>query len=438
MSQQGRLRDISDDFQTLTGNSGGAVSPDGAGTINVIGTAGTTVTGNPGTNTLTIDASGSVVATTYEANQGTATATGNILKILGGTGLNTGGATNVITVNLEIPVSVANGGTGTTSLTDHGVLIGSGTSAITPLAVGTTGELLVATTGADPTFAPTANGNFTFSSSTSAATRTLGVLNNDNTSITSHARLNVTTGGGSGGDPYVRFIVTGGEDYSFGIDNTDGDTLKITDGNTPSSGNTLFQITSAGVPSFPTSPLTVPSGGTGAITLTDGGIVLGSGTGAVTITAQPTDGQLLIGSTSADPVLALLASADASITITNGAGSIDLAVASSGFAWEEVTDASVSMAVNTGYLTNRGTLVTATLPTTAAVGDVVRVAGSGSGGWFIAQNADEIIHFLGTDTTTGVGGSLASTVRYDAVELVCNVANTEWVVISSMGNITIV
>jgi hypothetical protein len=39
---------------TLTGNSGGAVGPDGSQNINVVGAGSITVTGNPGTNTLTI------------------------------------------------------------------------------------------------------------------------------------------------------------------------------------------------------------------------------------------------------------------------------------------------------------------------------------------------------------------------------------------------
>lgn len=39
--------------QTLTGNTGGAVPPTG-GNINVVGTGGVTVAGNPGTSTLTI------------------------------------------------------------------------------------------------------------------------------------------------------------------------------------------------------------------------------------------------------------------------------------------------------------------------------------------------------------------------------------------------
>lgn len=44
---------------------------------------------------------------------------------------------------------VANGGTGATTLTIHGVLLGSGTSAITATAVGATGEIFVGVSGAD-------------------------------------------------------------------------------------------------------------------------------------------------------------------------------------------------------------------------------------------------------------------------------------------------
>jgi len=50
---------------------------------------------------------------------------------------------------------VAGGGTGATSLTDHGVLVGSGTSPIDALAVGATGTVLGGVTGADPAFTAT-------------------------------------------------------------------------------------------------------------------------------------------------------------------------------------------------------------------------------------------------------------------------------------------
>lgn len=106
--------------------------------------------------------------------------------------------------------------------------------------------------------------------------------------------------------------------------------------------------------------------------------------------------------------------------------------------WTEVTGTSQSASVGNGYITNNAGLVTVTLPTTAAVGSIVRVAGKGAGGWKVAQNASEVIHFGNVDTTTGTGGSLASTDTNDAVELLCIVADTEWMVLSSQGNITIV
>ena len=70
--------------------------------------------------------------------------------------------------------------------------------------------------------------------------------------------------------------------------------------------------------------LPVASGGTGASTLTDGGVLLGSGTGAVTALGQATNGQLVVGSTGADPVLATL-TGGANITVTNSAGGISIA-----------------------------------------------------------------------------------------------------------------
>lgn len=47
---------------------------------------------------------------------------------------------------------VSQGGTGDSTLTAHGVLVGEGTSPITALAVGTTGQVLIGATGADPAF----------------------------------------------------------------------------------------------------------------------------------------------------------------------------------------------------------------------------------------------------------------------------------------------
>lgn len=56
-------------------------------------------------------------------------------------------------------LAIGDGGTGATSLTDHGVLVGSGTSAITALAVGTNGQILIGSTGADPVFGTITDGD---------------------------------------------------------------------------------------------------------------------------------------------------------------------------------------------------------------------------------------------------------------------------------------
>lgn len=87
------------------------------------------------------------------------------------------------------------------------------------------------------------------------------------------------------------------------------------------------------------------------------------------------------------------------------------------FTWIEVTGTSASMLPNHGYIANNAGLVTLTLPATFAVGDEIKVAGLGSGGWAIAQNASQQIHLGSSATTAGVGGSLASTNRYDSINL---------------------
>lgn len=78
--------------ETLTGNTGGPVGPDGSDNINVVGD-GTTVTvvGNPGTNTLTISAIGE--ASSFPTDSGTATPSAGILNIITNVAAQHAGAT---------------------------------------------------------------------------------------------------------------------------------------------------------------------------------------------------------------------------------------------------------------------------------------------------------------------------------------------------------
>jgi len=95
------------------------------------------------------------------------------------------------------------------------------------------------------------------------------------------------------------------------------------------------------------------------------------------------------------------------------------------------------MTSGTGYITNNTSLTELALPTTANPGDIIAVAGASNGGWTITQGIGQTIHFGYQNSTTGTGGFLASTYKYDYVELLCIVANTDFMVKASVGNLDI-
>ena len=70
----------------------------------------------------------------------------------------------------------------------------------------------------------------------------------------------------------------------------------------------------------------VTDGGTGVSTLTDGGILLGSGTEAITALGVATNGQIPIGDGTTDPVLATITGTANEVTVVNGAGTITLSI----------------------------------------------------------------------------------------------------------------
>ena len=185
-------------------------------------------------------------------------------------------------------------------------------------------------------------------------------------------------------------------------------------------------------------PIEVGKGGVGVATLTDHGVLVGSGTGAVTPLSVGADGMVLVGATGADPVFVSLTSSGSTITFTPGAGTLNLeAAAAGGLTWNNVTGTTQAMAINNGYIANNGSQVVCTLPASAAIGTMMAVAGNGAGGWRISQNANQYINFLSSVTATGTGGYLASTTRYDVVWIICTVTDVGFVVITSIGNITV-
>lgn len=174
-----------------------------------------------------------------------------------------------------------------------------------------------------------------------------------------------------------------------------------------------------------------------APTLTQRAPVIGDAANEIKTTAAMTDGQLLIGSTGVDPVPAAI-TAGTGISVSNGAGSVTLSAVGGGVSWQTTSVNVANMAVNNGYACIApGGALTLGLPTTAALGSVLRVTLKGATSWQITQAAGQSIRIGSSITTTGVAGSLTSTDQGDSVEIVCTVANLEFLVLSSMGNITV-
>lgn len=81
--------------------------------------------------------------------------------------------------------------------------------------------------------------------------------------------------------------------------------------------------------------------------------------------------------------------------------------------------------------------LTVTLPSTAAVGDTLKVYAMDSGGFVIAQNAGQKIQIGNAQTTPGVTGNVIATAVGDAVTLVCSIANTQFEAVEFNGNLII-
>ena len=157
--------------------------------------------------------------------------------------------------NLSSAVGVSKGGTGATSLTDGGVLLGNGTSAVTVMAVLADGEMIVGDGTTDPV-------------------------------AESGATLRTSIGVGTGDSPQFTAINLGHA--------SDTTLTRASSGNVSIEGNAIYRAGGTDVP--------VTDGGTGVSSLTDGGVLLGSGSSAITPMAVLADSEMIVGDGSGDPV----------------------------------------------------------------------------------------------------------------------------------------
>lgn len=86
--------------------------------------------------------------------QSTGAGSGTVTSISAGTGitLTPDPITSTGTIALTVPVTVPHGGTSQTTLLNHGVLLGAGTSAVNSAAVGVSGSVLIGANTAGPSF----------------------------------------------------------------------------------------------------------------------------------------------------------------------------------------------------------------------------------------------------------------------------------------------
>jgi len=129
----------------------------------------------------------------------------------------------------------------------------------------------------------------------------------------------------------------------------------------------------------------------------------GQGTLQDAVTNEPLFLEVQVGSSALSPRerIASVHYALMAAGVTNGAitvnmldtNTVDARYAMKGAAmpWVDVTGTTQQAVCNRGYVAHNAALVTVTLPTNPAVGDLVRVSGAGGGGWKLAQNAGQSI-----------------------------------------------
>ena len=277
----------------------------------------------------------------FVTNIGTAIPVAGILNLLGGAGITTLGSGNTATVSLTVPVSIANGGTNATSMTNsNGVVYYNGTSLVTTT-VGTAGQILTSQgVGMPPHFAAN-SASSTFNADSGSATPAAGVITMHGTGdITTSAAGSTVTFNGAGTTAFIAnsgtataslnaITIDGGTGIttsgagSIVTINATGAVATTFDGDSGSATPSANVITMAGGHNITTSAAgsTVTYNVSGT---TNHALQLGNATSSLTSLGVATNGQLPIGSTGADPVLATI-TAGTNVSVTNGAGTITIA-----------------------------------------------------------------------------------------------------------------
>jgi hypothetical protein len=118
-------------------------------------------------------------------------------------------------------------------------------------------------------------------------------------------------------------------------------------------------------------------------------------------------------------------------------GTADITIPTAQFTYNTTSGTSASLVAGNAYFANNASLVTYTLPSTAAVGDVFKIFYRGAGNFKVAQNAGQSIICGNLTTTSGTGGSVTGVDAGTILTLTCQVANTTFMA-EATGNFTTV
>src|SRR5204862_337082 len=101
---------------------------------------------------------------------------------------------------------------------------------------------------------------------------------------------------------------------------------------------------------------------------------------------------------------AVTLSAGVNVTLAPSGNTVQISAntGAGGLSWQVVSGTVQQAQPNTGYLLVNDAQVTLTLPASPNLGDVVRVSGSGAGGWKIAQNAGQTM-LIKNSSSAGTG-----------------------------------
>jgi hypothetical protein len=103
------------------------------------------------------------------------------------------------------------------------------------------------------------------------------------------------------------------------------------------------------------------------------------------------------------------------------------------------------ISINTALLPDNGYICVApggalvlSLPVVSLFGDEIEVTLDGATSFTITQGAGQQIRMGNLSTTAGVFGSLVSTAQGDAIRMVCVIPDLRWLILSTMGNPTVI